>query len=338
MIIRSKAPLRISFGGGGTDISPYPEERGGAVLCVTIDRYAFCTLITCPDNTVKVESLDYDTTLNYRTLGEAQYDGKLDLVKAAIKVMKPSGGLNLFLHSDAPPGSGLGTSSAMTVALIGVLKHMQRLPLTDHSIAELSYHIEREELGIKGGKQDQYVVTFGGFNFIEFTRDKVIVNPLRIEPDTLNELEYRLLLCYTGETRLSAGIIEDQINRYVQGKEDTIKALDEAKTLATSMKNALLLGQIDEFGSILHEAWTAKKRFSPKITNPRIDEMYEVARRSGAIGGKLLGAGGGGYILLLCEFDKWHIVARKLEKLGGKTTSFTFDPRGLQTWEVNSGR
>jgi len=226
----------------------------------------------------------------------------------------------------------------MTVALIGVLKHMQRLPLTDYSIAELSYHIEREELGIKGGRQDQYVVTFGGFNFIEFTRDKDIVNPLRIEPDTLNELEYRLLLCYTGETRLSAGIVEDQINRYVQGKEDTIKALDEAKTLATGMKNALLLGQIDEFGSILHEAWTAKKRFSPKITNPRIDEMYEVARKSGAIGGKLLGAGGGGYILLLCEFDKWHIVARNLEKLGGKITSFAFDPRGLQTWEVNSGR
>jgi len=336
MIIRSKAPLRISFGGGGTDISPYPEERGGVVLCVTIDKYAYCTLMTRSDDLINVKSLDYDIAVSYHTQGESQYNGKLDLVKAAIKVMKLSNGLDLFLHSDAPPGSGLGTSSAITVALVGVLKHMQGLPLTDYNIAELSYHIEREELGIKGGKQDQYAVTFGGFNFIEFLGDKAIVNPLRVKQDTLNELEYRLLLCYSGETRLSAGIIDDQVRRYVQGEKESINALDEVKTLAIDMKTALLLGQIDEFGSILHKEWSAKKRLSPKITNPRIDEMYEVARESGAIGGKLLGAGGGGYLLLLCEFDKWHFVAERLEKLGGKIVSFAFDPRGLQTWEVNA--
>ena len=336
MIIRSKAPLRISFGGGGTDISPYHEERGGVVLCVTIDKYAYSTLITRPDDSVNVKSLDYDIALNYNTNEASQYDGKLDLVKATIKVMKLNNGLSLFLHSDAPPGSGLGTSSAMTVALVGIFKHLQKLPLTDYNIAELAYHIEREELGIKGGKQDQYAATFGGFNFIEFLEDKSIVNPLRIKSDTLNELEYRLLLCYTGETRLSAGIIDDQVSRYVQGREGTIKALDEAKTLAIAMKNALLLGQIDELGSLLHEAWRAKKGFSPKITSPHIDEMYATARRSGAIGGKLLGAGGGGYLILLCEFDKWHIVAQRLEKLGGQIVKFSFDYIGLQTWEVNA--
>ncbi len=338
MIIRSKAPLRISFGGGGTDISPYPEEKGGVVLCVTIDKYAYCTLMTRSDDLINVKSLDYDIAVSYRAQGESQYDGKLDLVKAAIKVMKSSSGLDLFLHSDAPPGSGLGTSSAITVALVGVLRHMQRLPLTDYNIAELSYHIEREELGIKGGKQDQYAVTFGGFNFIEFLGDKAVVNPLRIRQDTLNELEYRLLLCYSGETRLSAGIIDDQVSRYVQGEKDSIDALDEVKALAIDMKNALLLGQIDEFGSILHEEWSAKKRLSPKITTPRIDEMYEVARESGAIGGKLLGAGGGGYLLLLCEFDKWHFMAERLEKLGGTIVRFAFDPQGLQTWEVDAER
>ena len=336
MIIRSKAPLRISFGGGGTDVSPYPEERGGVSLSTTIDKYAYCTLATRDDNSINVQSLDYDLAARYSTDEELQYGGKLDLVKAAIKVMKVKQGLDLFLHSDAPPGCGLGTSSTMTVTLVGAFKHWLTLPLTDYNIAELAYHIEREELGIKGGKQDQYAASFGGFNFIEFLGDKVIVNPLRIKPEILNELEYRLMLCYTGKTRLSAGIIDDQVSNYRERKEDVIRALDETKQLAIAMKNALLLGQIDEFGSLLHQAWCSKKRFSSKITDPDIDKLYETARENGAIGGKLLGAGGGGYLLLLCQFDKRHIVAEKLEQLSGKITDFAFDFNGLQTWEVTA--
>jgi D-glycero-alpha-D-manno-heptose-7-phosphate kinase len=335
MIIRSKAPLRIGFGGGGTDVSPYPEERGGAVLNSTIDKYAYCTLIERNDDSINVKSLDYDIVTNYHVNDELQYDGKLDLVKAAIKVLKVKNGFNLFLHSDAPPGSGLGTSSALVVALVGVFKHWLKLPLTDYDTAELAYHIEREEAGIKGGKQDQYAATFGGFNFIEFLGKTTVVNPLRIKTDTLSELEYRLMLCYTGGTRLSAGIIEDQAKGYIQKKDDTVRALDETKKLAISMKNALLLGKLNEFGLLLHEGWYCKKRFSNKVTNARIDELYEVARQNGAIGGKLLGAGGGGYLLFLCEFDKRHIVAEKLEKAGGKIVSFAFDLRGMQSWEVN---
>lgn len=336
MIIRSKAPLRISFGGGGTDVAPYPEEKGGVVLSTTIDKYAYCTLVTQSDDSVNVRSLDYDIVTRYHANDELHYDGKLDLVKATIKAMKIKNGLNLFLHSDAPPGSGLGTSSAMTVAIVGAFKHWLKLPLTDYDVAELAYHIEREELGIKGGRQDQYAASFGGFNFIEFLGKTTVVNSLRIKGETLNELEYRLMLCYTGMTRLSAGIIEEQVTGYVQKREDVVRALDETKKQAVAMKNALLLGQIDEFGSLLHQAWCSKKKLSTKITDPHIDELYEVARQSGAIGGKLLGAGGGGYLLLLCEFDKWHIVAENLERLGGKVLKFTFDFRGLQTWEVNT--
>jgi len=336
MIIRSKAPLRISFGGGGTDVSPYPEERGGVTLSTTIDKYAYCTLATRDDNSINVQSLDYNIATRYSTDEEFQYSGKLDLVKAAIKVMKAKQGLDLFLHSDAPPGCGLGTSSTMAVTLVGAFKHWLKLPLTDYDVAELAYHIEREELGIKGGKQDQYAASFGGFNFTEFLGDKVIVNPLRIKSEILNELEYRLMLCYTGKTRLSAGIIDDQVSNYREKKEDVIRALDETKELAIAMKNALLLGQIDEFGSLLHQAWYSKKRFSSKITDPDIDKLYETARENGAIGGKLLGAGGGGYLLLLCQFDKRHIVAEKLEQLGGKITDFAFDFNGLQTWEVTA--
>jgi len=336
MIVRSKAPLRISFGGGGTDVSPYPEERGGITLSTTIDKYAYCTLATRRDDLINVQSLDYDIIASYRTNGKLQYGGKLDLVKAAIKKMEVKGGLDLFLHSDVPPGCGLGTSSTVAVALVGVLRRWLKLPLTNYDIAELAYHIEREELSMKGGRQDQYAASFGGFNFIEFLGDKTIVNPLRIGREILNEMEYRLMLCYTGKTRLSAGIIDDQVSSYQRKEEDVVRALDETKELAIAMKNALLLGQIDEFGSLLHQAWCSKKRFSTKVTDPHIDKLYEVARQNGTIGGKLLGAGGGGYLLLLCEFDKSHIVAKKLEQLGGKIASFAFDSNGLQTWEVNA--
>jgi D-glycero-alpha-D-manno-heptose-7-phosphate kinase len=334
MIVRSKAPLRISFGGGGTDVPPYPVERGGVVLSSTIDKYAYCTLVGREDGSINVKSLDYDIAVNYHVNGNLEYDGKLDLVKAAIKVLEAKNGFDLFLHSDAPPGSGLGTSSALVVALVGAFRHWLKIPLTDYNIAELAYRIEREEAGVKGGRQDQYAATFGGFNFIEFLGNVTVVNPLRVKRDTLNELEYRLMLCYTGATRLSAGIIDDQVSGYVQGKEEVVRALDETKALAFGMKNALLLGNISEFGLLLHEAWTCKKRFSGKITDPVIDELYELARRHGAIGGKLLGAGGGGYLLFLCEFDKWHIVAEQLEKAGGRIVGFTFDSDGVQSWEV----
>jgi D-glycero-alpha-D-manno-heptose-7-phosphate kinase len=336
MMIRAKAPLRISFGGGGTDISPYPEEKGGAVLSVTIDKYAYCSLAARDDNSVNVVSLDYNLVTRYPLDDKLEYDGKLDLVKAATKVMGIKKGVDLFLHSDMPPGSGLGTSSTMTVALVGAIGHWLRLPLSDYDIAELAYRIERQEAGIKGGKQDQYAASFGGFNFIEFLGEKTVVNPLRIKQQVLNELEYRLMLCYTGKTRLSAGIIADQVESYTQKKEDVVRALDETKELAIATKNALLLGQIDDFGSLLHQGWLSKKKFTPRMTDTHIDKLYEVAKQNGAIGGKLLGAGGGGYLLLLCEFDKRHILAQKLEEHGGKVVNFAFEFSGLQTWEVST--
>lgn len=335
-IIRAKAPLRISFGGGGTDVSPYSEEKGGAVLNATIDKYAYCSLEAKEDDLVSIESLDYDLVAKYSVNSKLEYDGKLDLVKAAIKVMGIKNGAHFFLHSDMPPGSGLGASSTMTVALVGTLGYWLKIPFSDYDIAELAYRIEREEAGIKGGRQDQYAASFGGFNFIEFQGSKTIVNPLRIKQEVLNELEYRLLLCYTGKTRLSAGIIDDQVGGYIKRNENVVRALDETKALAIAMKNALLLGQIDEFGLFLHQAWQCKKNFSDKITDPDIEQLYYTARHCGALGGKLLGAGGGGYLLLLCEFDKWHIVAQKLEELGGKVIHFAFEFNGLQTWKVNT--
>ncbi|MBU4256044.1 MAG: kinase [Thermoplasmatales archaeon] len=332
MIIRSKAPLRISFGGGGTDVSPYPEERGGAVLSATIDKYAYGTLIPSKSDRIVIKSLDYDIVAKYRA-EDLIFNGELDLVKAAIRKMRIKKGVNLFLHSDAPPGSGLGSSSTMVVALVGLFKHWLKKPWTNYDVSELAYKIERTDLGIKGGKQDQYAATFGGFNFIEFNGPTTIVNPLRINRDIINELGYHLLLCYVGR-RKSKSILEKQINSYVQKKEDVVKALDETKKIAFEMKNALLQNCLDEFGCLLHKGWMNKKRFTKNITNPKIDKLYALARKNGAAGGKLLGAGGGGYLLLYCDFEKKHVVAEKLEKNGGKIVDFAFENRGLQTWSV----
>ncbi|MGB9636270.1 MAG: GHMP kinase [Thermoplasmata archaeon] len=339
MMIRSKAPLRISFGGGGTDVSPYIEERGGCVLSSTINKFAYATLVPSEKSGISVQSLDYDILVKYDTDKDLLYNGELDLVKAVIKRFVGAGemekvGIQMFIHSDAPPGSGLGSSSTMAVALIGAMKHWKRVPMTDYEVAEMAYEIERNDLKIPGGKQDQYAAAFGGFNFIEFMKDATIVNPLKIDRETLNELEYRCLLCYTGKTRLSGNILNTQIKNYVERKQDVVEALDETKRLAIEMKKSLLTSRLDDFGELMHEAWMHKRKFANGITNPAIDKLYEVARASGAIGGKLLGAGGGGYILFICKFDRKHIVAKELEKLGGKVVDFGFEFKGLQTWSV----
>jgi len=337
MLIRAKAPLRISFAGGGTDVPPYPEKEGGCVLNATINKYAYGTLRPRKDKQIGIESLDFGISVNYDVEEDLVYDGKLDLVKAAIKKLggQDSTGFDLFLHSDAPPGTGLGSSSTVMVALVGLLKEFKSMPLTDYEIANRAYIIERKELGIKGGLQDQYAATFGGFNFIEFLKDRVIVNPLKISQDVINELEHNLLLCYTGKTRLSAKIIDDQVDRYERGEEETLKGMRKLKEIAIEMKNALLRRRLNEFGELLHHAWENKKRMSSKITSPEIEEMYEAARKAGALGGKITGAGGGGYILLYCQFEKKHKVAERLKEMGGTITDFAFDPYGLQTWRVD---
>ncbi|HYK93495.1 MAG TPA: GHMP kinase, partial [Thermoplasmata archaeon] len=284
-MFRSKAPLRVSLAGGGTDVSPYPEEKGGAVLNCTIDKFAYATLRVDehgPPST-RVHSLDYNLTVDYARPEDLTYNGELDLVKAAVKYLRPGGSnggggsYELFLHSDAPPGTGLGTSSTMCVALVGAFQRYLREPWTPYEIAEIAYRIERQELGFKGGRQDQYAAAFGGFNFIEFFRDRTIVNPLKIGSDILNELTYRLLLCYTGTGHFSNDIIERQQKSYSDKRPDTVSAMDATKQLAIDMKNELLRGNIDEMGRLLDAGWELKKRFTDGISNPRIDAFYSRA-------------------------------------------------------------
>jgi D-glycero-alpha-D-manno-heptose-7-phosphate kinase len=338
MIVRSKAPLRISFAGGGTDVSPYAEDHGGVVLSATIDKYAYASVHVRDDKQISVRSLDYDIVAHYDVDQTLEFDGELDLVKATLQRLSGEAprGLDFFIHSDAPPGSGLGSSSTMVVALIGALQRLRRLPLTPYEIADLAYRIERKDLGIQGGLQDQYAAVFGGFNFMEFGRDAVIVNPLRIDPDVRNELQYNLLLCYTGRRRLSARIIQSQVDAYARREEIVLQAMSELKALTVEMKNALLQGRLDDFGLCLHEAWENKKKMAREISNPEIDQLYETARKAGAIGGKITGAGGGGYLFLYCRFGHKHLVAEELEKLGAEVVNFSFEPSGLQTWEIRT--
>ncbi len=242
-------------------------------------------------------------------------------------------GYDLVLRSNAPPGSGLGSSSTMMVALTGLLAEHHGAPLSEYETAHLANVIEREDLGISGGLQDHYAATFGGFNFLEFG-EQVIVNPLRVRDEVVHELEMGLMLCFTGITRASSRVIDDQSSRVLSGATDTLAGLRAQKELAVAMKSALLRGELREFGELLGEAWKQKKRMSPLISNPRIEELYELAVRNGALGGKVTGAGGGGYILFYCDFAQKHRVISALELAGASVLEFSFDSKGLTTWRA----
>lgn len=326
----------MSFAGGGTDVSPFTEREGGAVLSATINRFAYAALEPLPGRVVEVHSLDFGTGIKFGLDEPPAFDGNLDLPRATISRLARDGGsgFNLTLSSNVPPGSGLGSSSALVVAVVAAMQRAYGIHMTQYELAELAYLIEREDLGIAGGYQDQYAAAFGGFNFIEFGPDSVVVNSLRVDAETVRELEYRLVLVYSGRTRRSDGIITDQMSRYEAGAEDSISALRAQKALAFSMKSALMRHELDLMGELLNEAWVQKMRMSSKIATPMISETYDVARRSGALGGKVTGAGGGGYMLFYCEDGRMHDVAEAMVKMGHIVTDMSFTKSGVATWRA----
>ncbi len=336
-IIRARSPLRISFVGGGTDLPHWYEKQPGATLSSTINRYAHVSLYPRNDQEVHINSYAMGYAVKYNLEEGPVYDGVLDLAKAAIHRMGVSRGMELDLRTDAPPGSGLGGSSAMTSALIGVISSYTGKNFSKYDIAELNHSIERIDLGIKGGKQDQYITTFGGFNLMEFYPDRVAVTPLRIDQDIINDLEAHLLLCYTGKARSNLGLIDKQIRLYQEGRQETIQGMTRLYKLVFEMKEALLRGHLHDLGEMLNEAYINKKKMNPSISEGTIaDELYAEALRNGAIGGKLLGAGGGGYLMIYCEINRQHAVREALENLGGQFIDFSFERLGLQLWRSNS--
>jgi D-glycero-alpha-D-manno-heptose-7-phosphate kinase len=336
VLIRARAPLRISFCGGGTDVPPYCDERGGVVLSATIDRYATATVVPGGES-FSVRSIDYDQSVVYGVDDPFVYDGQLDLAKGVIDHFRRehglADGLEVTLHNDAPPGSGLGSSSAITVALASALVETLRLPFDDYQVADLAYRIERIEVGIKGGKQDQYATTFGGFNLIEFhPGGTVLVVPLRLRPETLWELEHRLVFAYVGGGHFGDHIIQAQVKNYESKRTESVHAMDRLKVLTQDMKRALLMGDLGEFGELLHLAWESKRQMAKGITSPKIDELYDRARAAGALGGKVSGAGGGGFMFFLCDPLRRYAVQDALRKAGGQLVNLSFVEPGVRTW------
>jgi len=340
MIFRSRATLRLGLAGGGTDVSPYSDLYGGAVLNATINLYAYATIEPRNDGKIIFNAVDRNIKLEFETQKELPIDGQLDLLKGVYNrivkdfVRKPLS-FELNTYVDAPPGSGLGSSSTLVVAVIGAFAEWLQLPLGEYDIAHLAYEIERKDLGFAGGKQDQYAATFGGFNFMEFyNNDKVIVNPLRIKSEVINELQFNLLLYYTGTSRLSSKIIEAQIEGVKTKKEKPVEAMHKLKEQAIMMKESILKGNLDEIGEILDYGWQYKKQMAEGITNPVIDEIYETAKKAGATGGKISGAGGGGFMMFYCPKNTRYKVIEALQKFGGEFRSFQFTKYGLETWRV----
>jgi D-glycero-alpha-D-manno-heptose-7-phosphate kinase len=337
MIIRSKAPFRVSFGGGGTDMPPYCIDHGGCVINMTIDRHVYVTIEPREDKKVRVFSIDFNKDLIFN-IGDTDYSGDFELFKGVVNVLGINNGFNITTNSDLPTGSGMGGSSSLCVALIGAFNEYYQFNLNKHQIAQKAYDIERIELKQKGGYQDQFAASYGGFNFIEFT-NSVRVFPIQISREMLNELQYRLILCYIGGSHFSSDIQDEVLKGYKFEKKSFMEAMDDLKDVARSMRKIVEsnnLAILNEFGDLLHRGWLAKKSLSSKISNEDIENFYLISRKYGVHGGKLLGAGGGGHLLLFSEPDKKFRVIKELEKIGGQIVNFHFDPNGLQVWKINS--
>ena len=329
--VRATAPLRISFVGGGTDFPHYFERHGGAVLSATIDHEVRVTIAPRRDRQVRVRSLDLGHLVEYHLDEGPEYDGVMDLAKAAIDRIGVDGGLEMAIESDAPAGSGLGGSSALVSAVVGALAARNGRAMSADALARLAYAIERDDLGIAGGWQDQYAAAFGGCNLLEFSTTGVSVTRVRADPEVMDRLRRNLLLCYTGGVRRNVGLIDTQISLYREGREDTILGMKQLHEMAYAMRDALEAGEPDRLGAMLHDAFEAKQRMNPHIAEDTpIEAMLAAARDAGATGGKICGAGGGGYLMVYAVPEARGDVRRALESLGGQLASFAFRADGVR--------
>jgi D-glycero-alpha-D-manno-heptose-7-phosphate kinase len=338
MIIRSRAPLRLGLAGGGTDVSPYSDIYGGAVLNATVSLYAYASIEPGLDNKIKIRSVDKNKEIQLPVSGKLNIDGNLDLIKGVynrvIKDFKlPPRSFTITTYVDVPAGSGLGTSSTVVTAVLGAFTEWLKLPLGEYDLARLAYDIERKDLGMAGGKQDQYAATFGGVNFMEFfDNGKVIVNPLRVKDQVLNELSNNIILFYTKTSRISSEIIEKQQRNVNEGSAESVEAMHKIRELAVKMKEAILKGELDLMGELLNLSWEYKKLMAEGITNPQIDKIYDAALKAGATGGKISGAGGGGFMFFYCPGITRYNVISALEQFGGHARRYEFTKQGLETW------
>lgn len=337
-IVRTKTPLRLGLAGGGTDINLYCDKYVGSVLNATISLYVHCTLIARDDKRIVFESSDLDICCVYDSAITLEYDGKIDIYKAIYNrlvrdyIKKPLS-FSIHTYSDVPSGSGLGGSSTLVVGILGAFAEWLNIPLGEYEIAKLAYEIEREDLGIVGGAQDQYAATFGGFNFMEFYDCKrVVVNPLRIRNWIVAELEERIVLYFTNITREAKDVEEHKKGSL--GNSNSLEAMHRIKKDSIEMKEALFKADFKHLGEILGRSWESKKELSNIVSNDELDRIYNLAINNGAYSGKTSGAGAGGFMFFLVDPIKKHKLIQKLNKEQGYVQEFHFIKDGLISWRV----
>jgi D-glycero-alpha-D-manno-heptose-7-phosphate kinase len=340
MIIRSKAPLRLGFAGGGTDVEPFCNEYGGYVLNVTINMYAYTTLKPREDGKIIINSPDMGVHVEYDSLPYLPIDDVLPLHKGVYnRIVKDYNNgkplsFELTTYSDAPSGSGLGTSSTMVVSILKAFIELLNIPLGEYDVARLAYDIERKDLNFAGGSQDQYAAVFGGLNFMEFyDHHRVVVNPLRLKKWIKNEMENSIVLYYTGKSHDSAKIILEQKEATKDKKSSNFEGLLKIKESANKMKEKVLLGDFDGIGDLINEAWLAKKSTSSSVSNKELDNLYDYALSHGAEAARISGAGGGGVMMCWCKPENRYTLAENLRSLNkGKVFYVDFVEKGVQTW------
>lgn len=349
-LIRSRAPVRIDFAGGWTDVADFCRETPGYVVNAAINVYSYVTISENIDFDPKTQSFlkargdahkgvtlyssDYDRYVHAETIRELEYDGNIDLVKAAIRMLGVEKQFTLLTQSIAPPGSGLGTSASMGVALLAALSAYAGKHMLAYEFAEEASRIERDELGIRGGKQDHYAAALGSLSYLEFRGEEVRASELRVPRPAALELEKNLVLCYGGQSRLSGEVHQRVKDRFDAGDPETVGAIEEMKDIASAMKDALLSQELDEFAALLQRNWSCQKRLHPSVTNDSMEAIFSAAESNGALGGKACGAGGGGCILFYCRPEREHQVRKAIAEAGAKIIDFNFDFFGAETWLV----
>ncbi|MCH8012535.1 MAG: CBS domain-containing protein [Candidatus Marinimicrobia bacterium] len=333
-IIRARVPVRVSFSGGGTDMSSYINQTSAAVLSSTINKYCTASVIVRSDDEIHITSKDLNLKYSAKNFKVIEYGDDLDLIKAAIKIMEPDFGFDLETYAEFEPGTGLGGSSAIVVSVLGALNYFRNeQQLNIYQLADVAYQVERIDMQIHGGWQDQYATAFGGFSWIEFRQDEVIVNPIMLQRETLLELEYNLMLFRLGGQRSSSNIQESYINE-IKNKSKNLESFTKMAELSIKMKETLLKGEVKTFGDLLHDSWMLKKEMNKSITNQLVEDCYNTARDLGALGGKLLGAGGSGYMLIYASPLYWKQITEALAEKGAVQEIFKFSKNGLEVWST----
>lgn len=338
MILITRAPVRISFGGGGTDLPAYYSRYGGMVVSTTINYYVYTILTADSGDDVQIVSADYRALCQRPTCEDLIWDGDLSLPKAITYYFGLNGGVNIFLASQVPPGTGLGSSGSVAVSMIKALAFWSGLDLDPAETAELACYIEIDKMGMPVGKQDQYAAAFGGLNRITFSEEEVTVQPLSLPIQTRKALEEGLMLFFTGSSRESSTILRRQRKASQDREAAMLRRLDAIKELGLEIHAALEGGDLAAFGELLHRSWLQKRGLVQGVTNSFIDQCYDTAREHGALGGKVTGAGGGGFLMLYCPVERQAAVDAALSELGLQRRPFAFDDQGVQVMQAIAWR